>query len=80
MSDAGAPMISDPGYKLVQRCIEVDIEFTVLPGPSSLINAVLMCGLPSEDFIFFGFIPRKEQQKIKFFVNHLSFLVHFHNH
>lgn len=67
LSDAGAPMISDPGYKLVQRCIEEDIEFTVLPGPSSLINAVLMCGLPSEDFIFFGFIPRKEKQKIKFF-------------
>ena len=60
-------MISDPGYKLVQRCIEEDIEFTVLPGPSSLINAVLMCGLPSEDFIFFEAYSKKRTTKDKIF-------------
>ena len=43
MSDAGAPLISDPGYPLIQKCIELDLEFTVLPGPSSVINAILLC-------------------------------------
>ena len=58
MSDAGAPLISDPGYPLIQKCIELDLEFTVLPGPSSVINAILLSGIPSHQFTFCGFIPR----------------------
>ena len=60
MSDAGAPLISDPGYPLIQRCIELDIEFTVLPGPSSVINAVILSGIPSNQFTFSGFLPKPE--------------------
>ena len=53
MSDAGAPLISDPGYPLIKKCIELNLEFTVLPGPSSVINAVLLSGIPSNQFVFF---------------------------
>ena len=58
MSDAGAPLISDPGYPLIQKCIELGLEFTVLPGPSSIINAVLLSGIPSHQFTFYGFLPK----------------------
>ena len=58
MSDAGAPLISDPGFPLIQKCIALDLDFTVLPGPSSLINAVLLSGISSHQFTFYGFIPR----------------------
>jgi len=58
MSDAGAPLISDPGYPLIKRCIELDLVFTVLPGPSSVINAVLLSGIPSHQFTFYGFLPK----------------------
>lgn len=58
MSDAGAPLISDPGYPLIKKCIELEIKFTVLPGPSSVINAVLLSGIPSHQFQFYGFIPK----------------------
>ena len=58
MSDAGAPLISDPGYPLIKRCIELGLEFTVLPGPSSVINAVLLSGIPSHQFTFYGFLPK----------------------
>ena len=58
MSDAGAPLISDPGLPLIQKCIALDLDFTVLPGPSSLINAVLLSGISSHQFTFYGFLPK----------------------
>jgi 16S rRNA (cytidine1402-2'-O)-methyltransferase len=58
ISDAGAPLISDPGYPLIQKCIELDLDFTVLPGPSSVINAVLLSGISSHQFTFYGFLPK----------------------
>ncbi len=58
MSDAGAPLISDPGYPLIKKCIELDIDFTVLPGPSSVINAVLLSGISPHQFTFYGFLPK----------------------
>jgi 16S rRNA (cytidine1402-2'-O)-methyltransferase len=58
MSDAGAPLISDPGYPLIKSCIELGIEFTVLPGPSSVINAVLLSGISPHQFTFYGFMPK----------------------
>ena len=60
ISDAGAPLISDPGYPLIQKCIELELDFTVLPGPSSVINAVLLSGIPSHQFTFYGFLPKPE--------------------
>ncbi len=65
ISDAGAPLISDPGYPLIQRCIKEDICFTVLPGPSAVINAVILSGLPSDKFIFNGFLPKQSEAKRK---------------
>ena len=64
VSDAGTPAISDPGYKLIQKCIENDIKYTLLPGPSSVINALIMSGLPTDKFSFYGFFPRKESLQI----------------
>jgi 16S rRNA (cytidine1402-2'-O)-methyltransferase len=57
LSDAGAPLISDPGYPLIQKCIEEGITFTVLPGPSAVINALILSGLPTDKFSFNGFLP-----------------------
>ena len=62
ISDAGSPLISDPGYKLVQFCIENKINITSVPGPSSLISAIQLSGLPSHEFCFYGFVPKKEKQ------------------
>ncbi len=63
LSDAGAPLISDPGYPLVQTCIKNAIPFTVIPGPSSVINSLLLSGLPTDKFLFNGFIPKKNSAK-----------------
>ena len=63
LSDAGAPLISDPGYPLIQKCIKNSIPFTVIPGPSSVINAVLLSGLPTDKFLFYGFLPKKNAAK-----------------
>tara|TARA_B100000287_G_C20671290_1_gene793459 strand:- start:277 stop:1098 length:822 start_codon:yes stop_codon:yes gene_type:complete len=65
LSDAGAPLISDPGYPLIQECIKESISFTVLPGPSAVINAVILSGLPSDKFSFHGFLPKQHKAKIK---------------
>lgn len=67
VSDAGTPSISDPGYKLITRCIAENIKYTLIPGPSSVISAMVMSGLPSNRFAFYGFVPRKIQDKKKFF-------------
>ena len=65
LSDAGAPLISDPGYPLIQSCIKEDLSFTVLPGASALINAVILSGLPSDKFSFYGFLPKQHEAKRK---------------
>ena len=59
VSDAGTPAISDPGYKLIQKCIENDIKYTLLPGPSSVINALIMSGLPTDKFLFTDFSKKR---------------------
>ena len=59
LSDAGAPLISDPGYPLIQSCIKNAIPYTVIPGPSSVINSLLLSGLPTDKFLFNGFLPKK---------------------
>lgn len=57
VTDAGTPSISDPGYRLVSACIEEKISYTVLPGPSAAITALVGSGLPPVPFYFGGFLP-----------------------
>ena len=71
ISDAGSPLISDPGYNLVRYCIENNIGITSIPGPSSLISGVQLSGLPVSEFAFFGFIP-KSRKKIEDFIRNIS--------
>jgi len=65
VSDAGTPGISDPGYLIVSKCIENDIEVECLPGPTALIPALVVSGLPSERFTFEGFLPIKKGRKTR---------------
>ena len=62
ISDAGSPLISDPGYNLVLSYIEKNIKITTIPGPSSIISALQLSGLPVNNFIFFGFVPKNKSQ------------------
>lgn len=75
VSDAGTPSVSDPGYYLIQQCIKEDIIFSLVPGPSSVISALVMSGLSTSSFSFLGFVPRKKSQKKEF----ISFLRHEKN-
>jgi 16S rRNA (cytidine1402-2'-O)-methyltransferase len=59
VSDAGTPLISDPGYKLVRDARAAGITVTTLPGPSAVIAALTLAGLPTDRFAFFGFLPAK---------------------
>ena len=63
VSDAGTPLVSDPGYRLVSACIEAGVEVEVLPGPSALVTALAVSGLPSDAFVFLGFLPRKGRER-----------------
>lgn len=71
ISDAGMPLISDPGHKIVQEAIRLGMEITSVPGPSSILAAIVGSGLPCERFAFEGFLPdkggerRKRLEKIK---------------
>ena len=60
VSDAGMPTISDPGYKLVANCVEEGIAVTCVPGPSAVITAIAISGLPTDRFFFQGFLPKKK--------------------
>ncbi len=60
VSDAGMPLISDPGFRLVAACVEADLPLTCLPGPSAVMTALALSGLPAEKFCFEGFAPRKK--------------------
>jgi len=65
LTDAGTPGISDPGFRMVRACIERGLEFTVLPGPSSIIPALVGSGLPLHEFYFGGFLPVKSGRRRK---------------
>jgi 16S rRNA (cytidine1402-2'-O)-methyltransferase len=59
VSDAGMPLVSDPGYVLVQGCVAAGLEVEVLPGPSAALAALVASALPSDAWRFAGFLPRK---------------------
>lgn len=63
VSDAGMPAISDPGSKLIQEAIQEDIPIVVLPGANAALCALVGSGLPTKQFLFYGFLPRKKKEK-----------------
>jgi 16S rRNA (cytidine1402-2'-O)-methyltransferase len=63
VSDAGTPLISDPGYRLVAELVERGLAVTTAPGPSALIAALTLAGLPTDRFLFGGFLPAKDQAR-----------------
>lgn len=69
ISDAGTPTISDPGFRLVRECIGEGVSVISLPGPSSVITALVSSGLPTDKFLFLGYPPRKPGHRMKFFEN-----------
>ena len=69
ISDAGTPAISDPGYRLVTKAIEENISITVIPGPSAVLSALVLSGLPTDRFSFEGFIARKGKERTEILSN-----------
>jgi 16S rRNA (cytidine1402-2'-O)-methyltransferase len=63
ISDAGVPLVSDPGYRLVRACIEEGVAVHSLPGASATLTALTLSGLPSDAFTFIGFLPQKEKAR-----------------
>lgn len=63
VSDGGMPAVSDPGYLLVRACIEEHLEVEVIPGPSAVLNALVLSGLPTARFCFEGFLPKPQGEK-----------------
>jgi 16S rRNA (cytidine1402-2'-O)-methyltransferase len=60
VSDAGMPLVSDPGYVLVRACVAAGLPVEVLPGPSAAVTALVASGLPADSWLFLGFLPRKK--------------------
>src|SRR3954447_14558898 len=67
VSDAGMPLVSDPGYVLVQGCVAAGLEVEVLPGPSAALAALVASGLPADTWRFAGFLPRKRSALLAVF-------------
>ena len=67
VSDAGSPLISDPGYKLVRECRKQNIKISVIPGACAMVCALQLSGLPTNRFMFAGFVPNKEKARLDLF-------------
>src|SRR5215510_3979443 len=80
VSDAGTPLVSDPGFRLVAEAIQRGIPVVPIPGASALITALMAAGLPVQDFFFLGFLPSKasaRRAKLKEFANMSSTLIFY---
>lgn len=67
ISDAGMPTVSDPGFKLIRACIAEKVPVEVIPGPSAVLTALAVSGLPSDKFLFVGYPPHKPGHRISFY-------------
>ena len=65
VTDAGMPSVSDPGYRLVAAAVEADVHVTAVPGPSAVLTALAVSGLPVDRFCFEGFLPRKAGERAR---------------
>ena len=70
VSDAGTPLVSDPGYRLVRTALERNLPVEALPGPSAILAALVVSGLPPYPFTFLGFPPPKQGKRRRFFEAH----------
>jgi len=67
ITDAGMPSVSDPGYRLVRAALDAGVKVTAVPGPSAVLTAVALSGLPSDRFVFDGFVPRSKGARLSFY-------------
>lgn len=65
VTNAGTPLVSDPGFKLVRKCVKENIQVIPIPGASALLTALVVAGLPTDKFTFLGFLPKKAGKKEK---------------
>jgi len=72
VSDAGMPCISDPGFTLVRSLLEEDLPWTVIPGPSSTVTALVLAGFSPDRFLYLGYAPRKKGPRRKFLAGALT--------
>jgi 16S rRNA (cytidine1402-2'-O)-methyltransferase len=77
VSDAGTPLVSDPGFALVRACLAEGLAVEVLPGPSAVLTALVASGLPTERFSFAGFLPRKRKELDQLLADAMQTLVAF---
>jgi 16S rRNA (cytidine1402-2'-O)-methyltransferase len=77
VSDAGTPLVSDPGFKLVRACREGGIPVEVLPGPTAITTALIAAAIPCERFCFLGFLPRGAQRAAELLAAHQGTAVAF---
>lgn len=73
VSDAGTPTISDPGFKLVRACVEKGVEIIAIPGPSAVVAALSVSGLPTDRFLFLGYPPKKDSHRKEFWTTTHAF-------
>ena len=72
ISDAGMPLVSDPGYRLVKEAAELGIPVTACPGPSAVLTGLALSGLPTDRFLFAGFVPQKQGERKRLFAEFAS--------
>ncbi len=73
ISDAGTPLVSDPGYLLIKEAIKQNIKIIPVPGPSSVLAAIMSAGIKTENgFVFLGFLPNETEKKKRIFYKYLS--------
>ncbi len=65
LSDAGTPLLSDPGWLLIKTCIKLGVQLEALPGASAILPALQLSGLPADKFIYLGFLPKKSADRLK---------------
>lgn len=73
VTDAGTPLLSDPGWLLVKKCQKEKIKYTAIPGVSAVTNAAVLSGLPIQRFCFLGFLPKKNGDKTKIIEKYKDF-------
>lgn len=69
VSNAGTPAVSDPGFKLIRECVAQNITIESIPGPSAVLTALTVSGLPTDKFLFLGFLPQKQGKRLELLKN-----------